>query len=180
MRIHWESGHTLAPAWARRPGRSVCAAPRVHGLFFAETWYCEASLVAVLASVCDAWAGPDFTVSVPDKKAEIDVLAAEYVSTVKTLSPEQRVAHLQRIQGAYTRCKEYSDDKVQLAMQTYEMVSSVAARATHRLGQNDASRGSTNRGRPSPGTATTSCFPCLSACVLGWGDRPFLSVASVF
>lgn len=58
-----------------------------------------------------------------DKKAEIDILAAEYISTVKTLSSEQRVAHLQKIQSAYSKCKEYSDDKVQLAMQTYEMVS---------------------------------------------------------
>ncbi|XP_051010353.1 inhibitor of growth protein 5 isoform X2 [Acomys russatus] len=57
-----------------------------------------------------------------DKKAEIDILAAEYIATVKTLSSEQRVAHLQKIQSAYSKCKEYSDDKVQLAMQTYEMV----------------------------------------------------------
>ncbi|KAH0509310.1 Inhibitor of growth protein 5 [Microtus ochrogaster] len=57
-----------------------------------------------------------------DKKAEIDILAAEYISTVKTLSSDQRVEHLQKIQNAYSKCKEYSDDKVQLAMQTYEMV----------------------------------------------------------
>lgn len=31
--------------------------------------------------------------------------------------------HLRKIQSAYSKCKEYSDDKVQLAMQTYEMVS---------------------------------------------------------
>ncbi|XP_053895877.1 inhibitor of growth protein 5 isoform X1 [Malaclemys terrapin pileata] len=57
-----------------------------------------------------------------DKKAEIDSLAAEYISTVKHLLPEQRVEYLQKIQNAYCKCKEYSDDKVQLAMQTYEMV----------------------------------------------------------
>uniref|UniRef100_A0A4X2M324 Inhibitor of growth family member 5 n=1 Tax=Vombatus ursinus TaxID=29139 RepID=A0A4X2M324_VOMUR len=57
-----------------------------------------------------------------DKKAEIDILAAEYISTVRNLSPAQRVEHLQKIQSAYSKCKEYSDDKVQLAMQTYEMV----------------------------------------------------------
>lgn len=62
------------------------------------------------------------TTSLSDKKAEIDILAAEYISTVKTLSPDQRVEHLQKIQSAYSKCKEYSDDKVQLAMQTYEMV----------------------------------------------------------
>ncbi|KAM4663449.1 inhibitor of growth protein 5-like [Discoglossus pictus] len=43
-----------------------------------------------------------------DKKKEIDKLAAEYIAT--------------RVQNAYSKCKEYSDDKVQLAMQTYEMV----------------------------------------------------------
>ncbi|KAM4626901.1 inhibitor of growth protein 5-like [Discoglossus pictus] len=57
-----------------------------------------------------------------DKKKEIDKLAAEYIATVRDLSPEKRVQHLQRIQNAYSKCKEYSDDKVQLAMQTYEMV----------------------------------------------------------
>ncbi|XP_050821596.1 inhibitor of growth protein 5 isoform X4 [Gopherus flavomarginatus] len=57
-----------------------------------------------------------------DKKAEIDSLAAQYISTVKHLLPEQRVEYLQKIQNAYCKCKEYSDDKVQLAMQTYEMV----------------------------------------------------------
>lgn len=109
----------------------------------------------MLASVCDAWGGPNLTVSVPDKKAEIDVLAAEYVSTVKTLSPEQRVAHLQRIQGAYTRCKEYSDDKVQLAMQTYEMVSSMEAQAAQARAERCFQR-KLKSGGPSPGP-----LPCL-------------------
>lgn len=66
--------------------------------------------------------GPASRLSPSDKKAEIDTLAAEYIASVRALSAEQRVAHLQRIQSAYSRCKEYSDDKVQLAMQTYEMV----------------------------------------------------------
>lgn len=57
-----------------------------------------------------------------EKKAEIEKLAEEYVATVKNLASEQRVEHLQKIQNAYTKCKEFSDDKVQLAMQTYEMV----------------------------------------------------------
>ncbi|KAJ8384281.1 hypothetical protein AAFF_G00206380 [Aldrovandia affinis] len=57
-----------------------------------------------------------------EKKGEIDKLAAEYISTVKNLASEQRVEHLQKIENAYSKCKEYSDDKVQLAMQTYEMV----------------------------------------------------------
>lgn len=60
-----------------------------------------------------------------EKKGEIDKLAEEYIATVKNLASEQRVEHLQKIQNAYSKCKEFSDDKVQLAMQTYEMVSSV-------------------------------------------------------
>lgn len=58
-----------------------------------------------------------------DKKAEIDSLAAAYIESVKNMLPEERVEHLRKIQSAYSKCKEYSDDKVQLAMQTYEMVS---------------------------------------------------------
>ncbi|XP_043925543.1 inhibitor of growth protein 5 [Protopterus annectens] len=57
-----------------------------------------------------------------DKKAEIDKLAADYIADVRSLSSEQRVERLKKIQNAYSKCKEYSDDKVQLAMQTYEMV----------------------------------------------------------
>uniref|UniRef100_A0A9L0SBX9 Inhibitor of growth protein n=1 Tax=Equus caballus TaxID=9796 RepID=A0A9L0SBX9_HORSE len=68
------------------------------------------------------WTGDSVSLGPLYKKAEIDILAAEYISTVKTLSPDQRVEHLQKIQSAYSKCKEYSDDKVQLAMQTYEMV----------------------------------------------------------
>lgn len=58
-----------------------------------------------------------------EKKGEIDKLAEEYMANVKNLASEQRVEHLQKIQNAYSKCKEFSDDKVQLAMQTYEMVS---------------------------------------------------------
>ncbi|KAG8445375.1 hypothetical protein GDO86_010238 [Hymenochirus boettgeri] len=57
-----------------------------------------------------------------DKKKEIDTLASEYIAKVRDFTSEQRVQHLQKIQAAYSKCKEYSDDKVQLAMQTYEMV----------------------------------------------------------
>lgn len=61
-------------------------------------------------------------VSSLEKKVEIDKLAAEYIANVRNLPSEQRVEHLEKIQTAYSKCKEYSDDKVQLAMQTYEMV----------------------------------------------------------
>ncbi|ROL44198.1 Inhibitor of growth protein 5 [Anabarilius grahami] len=57
-----------------------------------------------------------------EKKAEISELASEYIANVRNLASEERVQHLKKIENAYTKCKEYSDDKVQLAMQIYEMV----------------------------------------------------------
>lgn len=57
-----------------------------------------------------------------EKKVEIDGLASEYMENVRNLSPEERVQHLKRIELAYSKCKEFSDDKVQLAMQIYELV----------------------------------------------------------
>uniref|UniRef100_UPI00358E1984 inhibitor of growth protein 5-like n=1 Tax=Myxine glutinosa TaxID=7769 RepID=UPI00358E1984 len=57
-----------------------------------------------------------------DLKAEIEGLASEYLTSVAVLSPTARLDRLQRIQTAFARCREFGDDKVQLAMQTYEMV----------------------------------------------------------
>lgn len=65
-----------------------------------------------------------------EKKGEIDKLAEEYIATVKNMASEKRVEHLQKIQNAYNKCKEFSDDKVQLAMQTYEMVSVISCTYT--------------------------------------------------
>lgn len=62
------------------------------------------------------------SVSVLDLKAEIDKLATEYMSSARSLSSEEKLALLRQIQEAYGKCKEFGDDKVQLAMQTYEMV----------------------------------------------------------
>ncbi|XP_062896269.1 inhibitor of growth protein 4 isoform X1 [Mobula hypostoma] len=57
-----------------------------------------------------------------DLKVEIDKLAGEYVSHARTLGAEQKLQLVRQIQSAYSKCKEFGDDKVQLAMQTYEMV----------------------------------------------------------
>ncbi|XP_058848515.1 inhibitor of growth protein 4-like isoform X5 [Acipenser ruthenus] len=57
-----------------------------------------------------------------DLKGEIDGLATEYTANARTLSSEQKLSLLRQIQESYTKCKEFGDDKVQLAMQTYEMV----------------------------------------------------------
>ena len=58
-----------------------------------------------------------------DLKGQIDSLAKEYTSNARTLSSEQKLSILRQIQQSYSKCKEFGDDKVQLAMQTYEMVS---------------------------------------------------------
>ena len=38
------------------------------------------------------------------------------------MSGEQRKEHLEKIEKLFSKSKEFGDDKVQLAMQTYEMV----------------------------------------------------------
>lgn len=58
-----------------------------------------------------------------DLKGQIDSLAKEYTANARTLSSEQKLSILRQIQQSYSKCKEFGDDKVQLAMQTYEMVS---------------------------------------------------------
>jgi len=57
-----------------------------------------------------------------DCKVEIDKLTESYVVDAKSLSTEDRVQRIKSIQESYSKCKEFADDKVQLAMQTYEMV----------------------------------------------------------
>ncbi|MBN3321221.1 ING4 protein, partial [Atractosteus spatula] len=56
-----------------------------------------------------------------DLKGQIDGLAREYTANARTLSSEQKLSLLRQIQQSYSKCKEFGDDKVQLAMQTYEM-----------------------------------------------------------
>ena len=53
---------------------------------------------------------------------EIDNMADSYLTSVKKLSPEKRSQKLDEIQELFSKSKEYGDDKVQLSMQTYELV----------------------------------------------------------
>lgn len=55
----------------------------------------------------------------------IDEDTVTYLKTVKDLKPEQRAERLKKINHSFTKSREYGDDKVQLAMQTYEMVRDV-------------------------------------------------------
>ena len=54
---------------------------------------------------------------------EIDKLCAEYISKVRELAPTDRKDYFTKIENAFQKSREYRDDKVQLAVQTYEMVS---------------------------------------------------------
>ena len=50
-------------------------------------------------------------------------MADQYINEVRGLSPDKRTDHLKSIQKLFNKSREYGDDKVQLAMQTYEMAS---------------------------------------------------------
>lgn len=53
---------------------------------------------------------------------DIDFLSDEYLRNTYDLSKEQQTEKLDKIQKLFSRAKEYGDDKVQLAIQTYELV----------------------------------------------------------
>lgn len=53
---------------------------------------------------------------------EIDKMAEEYLNNVRGMSTEKRSDHLDSIQKLFSKSREFGDDKVSLAMQTYEMV----------------------------------------------------------
>ena len=57
-----------------------------------------------------------------DLLTEVDKLADEYLSSVRHMSPDKRTGHLQNIHVKFGKSRDFGDDKVQLAMQTYEMV----------------------------------------------------------
>ncbi|XP_046985458.1 inhibitor of growth protein 5-like [Schistocerca americana] len=52
----------------------------------------------------------------------IDRMASEYLRQLKTLPPHKRKEQMNTIQHLFNKAKEYGDDKVQLAIQTYELV----------------------------------------------------------
>lgn len=54
---------------------------------------------------------------------EIDKLADDYLVKVANLVADERRDKVDNIQKLFSKAREYGDDKVQLAMQTYEMVS---------------------------------------------------------
>lgn len=52
----------------------------------------------------------------------IDQKADEFMSSIKSMTAERKREAMAEIQQQYNKAKEYGDDKVQLAIQTYELV----------------------------------------------------------
>jgi len=57
-----------------------------------------------------------------DIMVDIDSASDEYLRKVRDLSPGKRKAEMEKIQKMFKQSKEFADDKVQLAIQTYELV----------------------------------------------------------
>lgn len=57
-----------------------------------------------------------------DLSKEINTMSEEYMANVRDMDAAKRTLHLKKIENAFVKSREYGDDKVQLAMQTYEMV----------------------------------------------------------
>jgi len=57
-----------------------------------------------------------------DILSQIDDSTDEYLKESKNLSPLERTKIVGDISKQFTKCKEYGDDKVSLAMQTYDLV----------------------------------------------------------
>ena len=53
---------------------------------------------------------------------EIDDLAEDYLKVISQSSTEKRKDQMEKVQKHFNKAKEYGDDKVQLAIQTYELV----------------------------------------------------------
>ena len=49
-------------------------------------------------------------------------MADKYMHAVRNMTPVKKTEKLKNIEESFAKAKELSDDKVQLAMQTYEMV----------------------------------------------------------
>jgi inhibitor of growth protein 5 len=58
-----------------------------------------------------------------DIKSEIEESSRDYVNSVSRLGKEERSKSLNKIQEMFKKATENSDNKVQIAMQMYEMVS---------------------------------------------------------
>lgn len=64
----------------------------------------------------------DLDARAQDVMRKIDKMADEYLQNIKCMPAEKRKEKMSEIQSQFNKAKEYGDDKVQLAIQTYELV----------------------------------------------------------
>ncbi len=64
----------------------------------------------------------DLDSRVRDILIHIDELKDIYLKSYKSYDQETRLTKVKEIDEQYEKCKQYSDEKVQLANQTYELV----------------------------------------------------------
>jgi hypothetical protein len=64
----------------------------------------------------------DLDVKVQDILVEIDTLKTVYLAEFKQMDAETRNNKMKIINKKHEKCKQLSDEKVQLANQTYELV----------------------------------------------------------
>merc|ERR1711890_205522 len=57
-----------------------------------------------------------------DIMVQIDGASDEYLRKVRDLSPTKRKAEMEKIQHMFKKAKELSDEKVNIAVATYEMI----------------------------------------------------------
>ena len=110
-----------------------------------------------------------------DTLREVDDSVKDYKKSVSSLTQDERKKRLSKIDELYQKAKEYSDDKVQLAMQMYEMVDKHIRRLDNDLGRFEQElqvqenphrrpsvasvgdpQGSVHKGRKRPGESTSS------------------------
>ncbi|KAK9879602.1 hypothetical protein WA026_006667 [Henosepilachna vigintioctopunctata] len=86
----------------------------------------------------------------------IDVQADEYLRNQNSYATEEKKERVEKIQGLFNKAKEYGDDKVQLAIQTYELVDKHIRRLDNDLARfeseiQDKAINSRNQDEPSVG-----------------------------
>ncbi len=54
--------------------------------------------------------------------SQVDAASDEYLRKVRELSGQERKKEMEKIQSMFAKAKTYGDDKVQIAIQTYELV----------------------------------------------------------
>lgn len=64
----------------------------------------------------------DLDSRVRDLLIDIDNLKDVYLKNFKSYDQDTRLIKVKEIDEQYEKCKQYSDEKVQLANQTYELV----------------------------------------------------------